>query len=193
MSRASALTVCVLLAIAMIGRPASAGPLRIPDLDGRLVDPLAPAPGVRATVFVFITTDCPIANRYAPEIQRLTAIFTSQGVRFWLVYANPHEPLASIRDHLRQFQYAIPALRDPEHALVRFTKVTVSPEAAVVGPGGTLLYHGRIDDRWVSLGRDRSSPTRSDLAEALRATLDGKPVAQTEAPAVGCILSDFLR
>jgi len=193
MSRTSALTVCVVLAIVMIGRPTSAGPLRVPDLDGRLVDPLAPAPGVRATVFVFITTDCPIANRYAPEIQRLTSIFTPQGVRFWLVFANPHEPLASIRNHLRQFQYAIPALRDPEHALVRFTKVTVSPEAAVVDQGGVLLYHGRIDDRWVNIGRDRPSPTRADLAEALRAILDGKPVVQTATPAVGCILADFLR
>ena len=193
MSRPSAAAVCVVLASMMIGRPATAGPLHVLDLDGRLVDPLASAHGVRATVFVFITTDCPIANRYAPEIQRLAAIFTSQGVRFWLVYANPHEPPASIRNHLRQFQYAIPALRDPEHALVHFTKVTVSPEAAVVDQGGVLLYHGRIDDRWVNLGRDRPSPTHSDLADALRATLDGKPVAQTGPPAVGCILSDFLR
>jgi hypothetical protein len=193
MSRPSAVAVCVVVAIVMIGRPMSAGALRVLDLDGRPVDPLAPAPGVRATVFVFVTTDCPIANRYAPEIQRLTAIFTSQGVRFWLVYANPHEPLASIRNHLRQFQYAIPALRDPEHALVRFTKVTVSPEAAVVDQGGVLLYHGRIDDQWVNIGRDRPSPTRRDLAEALRAILDGKPVAQSATPAVGCILSDFLR
>ena len=193
MSRPSALAVCVVLAIMMIGRPTAAGPLRVLDLDGRLVDPLAPAPGVRATVFVFITTDCPIANRYAPEIQRLTGIFASQGVRFRLVYANPHEPLASIRNHLRQFQYAIPALRDPEQALVRFTKVTVSPEAAVVDQGGVLLYHGRIDDRWVNIGRDRAAATRADLAEALRATLDGKPVAQSTTPAVGCILSDFLR
>src|SRR4030095_17263911 len=97
-----------------------------------------PAPGVSPPVFVFITSDCPIANRYAPEIQRLTAIFTPQGVRFWLVYANPHEPVACIRNPLRQFQYATPALRDPEHALVRFTNVTVSPEAAVVDPGGAL-------------------------------------------------------
>ncbi len=193
MSRASAVTVCVVLAIVVIGRPTTAGPLRALDLDGRLVDPLAPAPGVRATVFVFITTDCPIANRYAPEIQRLTASFTPQGVRFWLVYANPHEPPASIRNHMRRFQYAIPALRDPEHALVRFTKVTVSPEAAVVDQGGSLLYHGRIDDRWVNIGRDRPSPTRADLAEALRATLEGNPVAQTATPAVGCILADFLR
>jgi hypothetical protein len=45
----------------------------------------------------------------------------------------------------------------------------------------------------VNIGRDRLSPTRGDLAEALRAILDGKPVAQSATPAVGCILSDFLR
>jgi hypothetical protein len=193
MSRLSAVAASVVLAIVMIGRHASAGSLRVFDLDGRPIDPLAPVPGARATVFVFTATDCPIANRYAPEIQHLARTFAARGVRFWLVYANPHEPVASIRDHLRRFQYAVPALRDPEHDLVRLTRVTVSPEAAIVAPGGALLYHGRIDDRWVDFGRDRPSPTRRDLAEALSAILDGKPVAQTGPPAIGCTLSDFLR
>jgi hypothetical protein len=142
---------------------------------------------------VFITTDCPIANRYAPDILSLARTFGAQGVRFWLVYANPHEPAASIRDHLRRFQYTVPALRDPDHDLVRMTRATVSPEAAIVAPGGALLYHGRIDDRWVDFGRERVAPTRRDLADALSAILGGKPVAQTGPPAIGCTLSDFLR
>jgi len=193
MSRLSAVAACVVLAIVMIGRQTSAGSLRVFDLDGRPIDPLAPAPGARATVFVFTATDCPIANRYAPEIQHLARTFAGAGVRFWLVYANPRESVASIRDHLRRFQYTVPALRDPEHDLVRMTRATVSPEAAVVAPGGALLYHGRIDDRWVDFGRDRPSPTRRDLADALGAILDGKVVAQTGPPAIGCTLSDFLR
>src|SRR4030095_8756353 len=127
------------------------------------------------------------------ELRRAALISPRRVFRSGFVRANPHEPVASIGNHLRQFQYAIPALRDPEHALVRFTNVTVSPEAAIVDQGGVLLYRGRIDDRWVNIGRDRPSPTHSDLADALRATLDGKPVAQTATPAVGCILSDFLR
>jgi hypothetical protein len=141
---------------------------------------------------VFTATDCPIAN-YAPEIQHLMRAFAARGVRFWLVYANPHELVASIRDHLRRFQYTVPALRDPEQDLVRMTKATVSPEAAIVAPGGALLYHGHIDDRWVDFARDRPSPTRRDVAEALSAILDGKPVAPTGPPAIGCTLSDFLR
>ena len=193
MSRPITVAACVVLAIVMCGRPTSAGSLRVSDLDGRPIDPLAPAPGLRATVFLFISTDCPIANRYAPDIQHLARTFAGQGVRFWLVYANPHEPAASIRDHLRRYQYTIPALRDPEHDLVRMTRATVSPEAAIVAHGGALLYHGRIDDRWVDFGRDRAAPTRRDLADALSAILAGKPVTQTGPPAIGCTLSDFLR
>jgi hypothetical protein len=72
MSRPIAVTAVLLLAIATIAGPVSAGPLRVLDLDGRPVDPLGPNPGVKATVFVFIATDCPIANRYAPDIQQLS-------------------------------------------------------------------------------------------------------------------------
>jgi hypothetical protein len=87
----------------------------------------------------------------------------------------------------------VAALRDPNHDLVHMTKVNVSPEAAIVSPGGRLLYHGRIDDRWVDFGRDRPSPTRRDLADALRALLEGKPVEQAGPPAIGCTLADFRR
>ncbi len=39
--------------------------------------PLSAAEPIR--VLVFTTTDCPISNRYAPEIQRLAAKFSERG------------------------------------------------------------------------------------------------------------------
>src|SRR5436190_5313008 len=48
---------------------ASSSALSVFDLSGHPVDPFA-APGAKATVFIFISTDCPISNRYAPEIRR---------------------------------------------------------------------------------------------------------------------------
>ena len=56
----------------------------IVDLDGREVDPLAGDAAI--TVLVFTRTDCPIANRYAPELRRLSERYAGRGVRFWLVY-----------------------------------------------------------------------------------------------------------
>ena len=64
----------------------------------------------------------------------------------------------------------------PRHALVTVAAATVTPEAAVFA-GGRLVYHGRIDDRYVDLGLERPSPTKRDLADALAAVLAGKPVA----------------
>ena len=69
---------CILLTAAAprlaTARSAQAGTraeLRVVDLDGRRIDPFAAAPAIRANAFVFTTTDCPISNRYAPEIRRL--------------------------------------------------------------------------------------------------------------------------
>ena len=58
------------------------GAARLPvDLQGRAVDPLANAEA-RLSVLVFLRSDCPISNRYAPEIRRLHARFAPRGVAF---------------------------------------------------------------------------------------------------------------
>jgi Flp pilus assembly protein TadD len=161
------------------------------DLDGRPIDPLQAAPEVRATVFLFTTTDCPIANRYAPEMARLHNVFSPQGIRFWLVYVNPAESVASIRSHTRQFSYPMRALRDPRHDLVKRFGATVTPEAVVVDRGGRVQYRGRIDDRYVDFGVARPVATKRDLEEALTAVVAGRPAPNAITRAVGCIIADF--
>ena len=49
--------------------------------------PLSAADPIR--VLVFTTTDCPISNRYAPELERLHRDYGSRGVAFFLVYPDP--------------------------------------------------------------------------------------------------------
>ncbi len=61
------------------------------------------------TVLVFVSTDCPISNRYAPEITRLHAEFAAKGVRFRLVYPNPLDDEAAINTHIETYGY--PPLR----------------------------------------------------------------------------------
>jgi hypothetical protein len=164
--------------------------VRVESLEGRAVEPLKFAPGIKALVFVFVSVDCPISNRYAPEVRRLYQAFYDKGVRFTLVYPNPAES-ASIRDHLRDFDYPFEAVRDPKHALVKHAQITVTPEVAVFQPDGSLAYRGRIDDRYVRLGLERPAPTQRDLAAALVAILEGKRVREPRTPAVGCYVADF--
>ena len=153
------------------------------------IAPLSAAAPIR--VLVFTTTDCPISNRYAPEIQRLAAKFSNQ-VRFVLVYPVASDSPDVIRDHHKKFGYSLESIRDTQHQLVKQTGVTVTPEVAVMA-GDRMVYRGRIDDRYIELGKDRLQPTRRDLEAALDALIAGKPVAQRETRAVGCFLADLIK
>jgi len=157
------------------------------DLAGKAVDPFSP--GSKLTVLLFVRTDCPLSNRYAPEIQRLAGQYTSDGVNFWLVYPDRAETAASIRKHLAAYGYTLPALRDTHHYLVRRAEATVTPEAAIFR-GGKLLYHGRIDNRVHDFGETRVVVTAHDLEDAIAAALDDKPIPPA-LQAVGCYISDL--
>ena len=152
---------------------------------------LSQAVAPELTVYVFTTTDCPISNRYAPEIQRIAAKFASKA-RFVLVYAVPTDTPEMIQAHKRKFAYAIESVRDADQKLVKLTGATVTPEVAVMR-GSQMLYRGRIDDRYLDLGKDRQHATQHDLEAALEAVTTGKPVAVKQTQAIGCFLSDLLK
>jgi hypothetical protein len=174
--------VCLLLCACAKQAPA------VLDLDGKSVDPLAKPNDT--TVLVFSSTECPIGNRYAPELKRLAAAFAARGARFWLVYPNAGDDAQRVREHVAE--YALPGrpVRDPDHLLVRRAGAKVTPEVAVFQPHGGLAYLGRIDDRFVALGTARSEATTHDLENALRALASGQPIDPDRTQAVGCAIAD---
>lgn len=145
----------------------------------------------RATVLVFISTECPYSNRYAPEIQRIYKHFSAKGVRFWLVYPNRDDTPALIAKHLKEYGYPDIVQRDRNNPFVKSATPAVTPEAFVFDGAGTLAYHGRIDDRFVELMRERPAPKTHDLEQALTAVLAGKPVVPSSTQAVGCFIADM--
>ena len=161
----------------------------VEDLEGGAVDPLANRNPVN--VLLFVRTDCPIGNRYAPEIHRLRARFDEAGVGFWLVYPDPGESPELIRAHVRDYGFGMPALRDPEHVLVSAAGAGVTPEAAVYDASRTLRYRGRIDDRHVDFGVSRPEATRHEVADAVTAVLAGVAPPTAHEPAVGCFIPEL--
>jgi hypothetical protein len=144
------------------------------------------------TVLVFTTTDCPIANRYAPEINRLASTLAGK-VRFMLVYPVPADTDDRIRDHVRKFGYTMAWRRDVDQQLAAEIGIRVTPEVAIQDRNRNVLYRGRIDDRYIAFGKDRPQPTVRDLERSLEAVLAGKPVPVRETQAIGCILSDLVK
>jgi len=160
------------------------------DLDGKPVTQLA-APGTSAIVAFLVATDCPISNRYIPEIQRLENEFSPKPVTFWLVYPNATETVDGIRRHQAAYGIQGATLMRPRPELMTLIHPVVTPESAVlVGPGSahqlSAVYTGRIDDRYVDIGRERPRPTRHDLEQAIDAVLEHQPVQPPAGPPVGC-------
>jgi thiol-disulfide isomerase/thioredoxin len=158
------------------------------DLNGRPADPFVGAKG-KVIVLLFVRTDCPISNRYAPAIQELSTRYKAHAV-FFLVYPIKSETAEQIRNHLHEFGYHLNAIRDSESALVHVSQVKVTPEAAVFSADRRLLYHGRIDDWYQDFGRSRQTPTTHDLTDAIAAAIAGKSPAKPTMPAVGCYLPE---
>jgi thiol-disulfide isomerase/thioredoxin len=167
---------------------ATAFPLWARDLDG--ARHRIPDPGAKATVLLFLAHDCPISNRYLPEIDRLQAAYTPRGIRFVAVYAEPRLTSEQARRHRQEYTVAVPAVVEAWRPLVQAAGATVTPEAAVLGPDGALLYRGRIDDLYADFGTKRPRATRRELQAALEAVLAGRPVATPRTRSVGCFIAN---
>lgn len=164
--------------------------LTIKDIRGRAQSPFK-AEGQTASVLFFIQQDCPISNRYAPEIARIVNEYAPKKIRFYLVYVDSTATTKVIEAHLREFSLPdAPAIHDAKRLLVATTGVSVTPETAVVGKGGEILYRGRIDNLYEALGRPRRNVTERDLRNALDAVLQNKRVPVVRTQAVGCYITE---
>jgi len=139
----------------------------------------------------FVATDCPISNRYAPEIARICADYRGRGVRCFLVYPETGLDSATVSSHTRDYglSAAGPAIIDTGHVLVRAVGPRVTPEAALYSSAGRV-YRGRIDDLYVDAGRSRRQATQHDLRLRIEAALAGRSIVAAETEAVGCFIAN---
>jgi thiol-disulfide isomerase/thioredoxin len=159
------------------------------DIHGSTDELLAQGRG-KVLVLVFVRTDCPISNRYAPLLQEMSKKYGQQA-SFRLVFPDRTESSDKIRHYLQEYSYQLPAIRDLDHALVKRTMAKATPEAAVFDAKGELVYHGRIDNLYEHIGQSRRTATTHELAEAIEAARKGLNPSVSVTEAVGCFISDL--
>jgi thiol-disulfide isomerase/thioredoxin len=140
----------------------------------------------KAVVLFFSSTDCPLANAYVPEMNRMQQAYASRGVAFYAVQGDATIAAPEVIRHAREFSFTFPYLFDPDEALATYTGAIAVPSVAVLSPRGDLLYLGRIDNRQEDFGKQRPQATVFDLRDALDAVLSGKPVPHPRTKALGC-------
>jgi thiol-disulfide isomerase/thioredoxin len=139
-------------------------------------------------VIVFILPDCPIANAFQPELNRLSEQFATAGVRFTLIHVDPSTTSDAALAHQKDFGIQSLVALDPKRKLVKALGATVTPEAFLFASDGSLAYRGRINDWYQVLGRRTRTPKNHDLREAITAVLQGKKVLQPKTEAIGCFI-----
>jgi hypothetical protein len=149
---------------------------------------LATAAEPVATVELFVAIDCPIANGYAPEIERLHLAYRERGLVFRLVFPDRDLDENTVKQHLADYRITAPFVIDRDHALVKRADATTTPEAVLYDRKGGIVYQGKLDNRYTDLGDRRGTVTEFYLRDAIEAVLSGKqpPVART-AP-IGCLI-----
>jgi len=136
-------------------------------------------------VAFFLSPTCTICRFYALEMRSLSADYSSKGVDF-TGYAVGPLLNDSIVEAFRK-EYQIPFSIQHDDVMHRRLNATVTPEVFVIY-NDSVMYHGRIDDSFVRVGRRRTHVKNRELRNALDRILQGGLVDVNHVPAVGCII-----
>jgi peroxiredoxin len=145
--------------------------------------------GQKAVLLFFVTTDCPVANSYVPEMNRIREAYAPRGVAVYAVQAETTVADDVVARYAQEYRYGFLLLVDPRQELVKLANATVTPQAALLAPDGQVLYLGRIDNRVEDFGKQRPRATQSDLRDALDAVLAGRAVPHAYTKSIGCAIN----
>ncbi len=171
-----------------IGRQLSE--LSLPDWHGNIRN-LAEWRDSKVLVLVFLGTECPLANIYAPRLETLKQQFEPQGVTFLGIDSNSQDSVAELGTYARNHKLTFPLLKDLNNELADRLSAQRTPEVLVLDADRIVRYHGRIDDQYgfqTGAGYARPRLNRADLSEAVQELLAGKQVSQPALPADGCLI-----
>jgi len=143
--------------------------------------------GKKAVVLVFLGTDCPLANLYAPRLVELNHAYRTRGVVFLGINANAHETEGAIREQARTHGIDFPVLKDSKNIVADLALIERTPEVVVLDGRARIRYRGAIDDQYAQQTR-KAEASHLYLKDALEAILAGRPLAVAATPVSGCLL-----
>ena len=136
-------------------------------------------------VAFFLSPTCTICRYYALEMRELSADYAGRDVEFIGYAVGPlltDSVVASFRE-----EYKIPFSVVLDDTMHRALNATVTPEVFVLR-NDTVVYHGRIDDSFLRVGKRRAHVKNRELRSAIDRILQGRSVDVPFVPAVGCII-----
>jgi len=160
----------------------------LPGVDGETYS-LGSFADADAVVVIFSCNHCPYVVANEDRMVQLQADYADRGVRLVAICSNdaakyPADSFDAMKARAQEKGFNFPYLRDETQEVARAWGASVTPEVFLLGPEGTVVYHGRIDD-------NAMAPTavgRHDLREALDELLAGEDISVPRTEPVGCTI-----
>ncbi len=137
----------------------------------------------KGSVLLFISTDCPVAQRYSPRINALYSTYASQGIEFKALFANEMETQHKCRTFMEDRECSIPFELDLGGTRAKAEGVQVTPCVVIYDAKGKKVYQGAIDDN-----KDPSLVKNTYAGNVLKALSEGKSPAFKKTESFGCLL-----
>lgn len=144
----------------------------------------------KITVYLFLLDECKICREYAPEINELYDKYGSEEIEFIGVFPNFSSKKENIEKFKEEFDIQFELKTDYFKKLSTRFKAKILPEVFVYDhERKEVIYSGRIDDRYVSIGQRRQVIKTFDLRTTLDNIISQKDIVITRTQPIGCFIN----
>lgn len=142
----------------------------------------------KASVFIFLSPDCPMCQNYSLTLNQLFDKYKTDGVKFYGVFPGKNFDQSEIETYIKTYDLKPDLLMDEDKHLSTFLGAKVTPEAFVIDRMGNILYKGSIDNWMYEPGQKRTLITEHYLEDALQAIASNTTIKTISTEAKGCLI-----
>lgn len=135
-----------------------------------------------ATVFVFLSSECPCSESHQPVLSELAK--SHPEFAFVGVHSNSDESIDDARIFFKKAELFFPVVEDTGQKIANELGALKTPHAFVVNPKGEILFRGGVDETHIASGAKKHF-----LAMALDAIVAGQKPDPDEVAPLGCAIS----
>lgn len=141
------------------------------------------------SLYLFLLDDCPICLNYTVLLNDLYSEYGPR-IGFQGYFPNFSSKQKKIDEFKETYQIEFPLQTDYYKEQANKWKAQVTPEAILYNhTTSKIIYQGRIDNKFVRLGKRRNVVTEHDLVNAIEQTLESKDVLTPFTEPIGCFIN----
>ncbi len=142
------------------------------------------------SVYIFMLDECKITQYYTPLLNELNKKYGNDNIEFVGLFPNFSSKKQNIEkfrvEHKIEYELKTDYFKSKS---INFD-VSVTPEVVVYNENTKkVIYKGRIDNAYYSVGRRRRVVTKNELSDVLEKIVKNQHIDYLETEAIGCFIN----